>query len=124
MRALFILILLCTAATAADNTSFYRKGDPFIIPATQTATQMQINQPAGSNSYRLVNPCSVDIRITTVATMSDTVAPTTGTRFLARTVEVLASSPPLSTPRTVSILALGDPGPGGCNVELTYGTGQ
>lgn len=124
MRALLILLLLSAPALAADNTPFYRKGDPNLLPATQTARQYQIQQPAGSNSYRLVNPCNVDIRITTVRNMSDPITTTTGTRFLARSVEVLASSPPLSVPRTVSIIALGDPGPNGCTVELSYGTGQ
>ena len=124
MRALLALLLLTTSAIAADNTPFFRKGDPILIPAVQTAKQYQIDQPAGSNSYRLVNPCSVDIRITTVRSMSDAITPSRGTRFLARTVEVLASSPPFTVPRTISIIALGDPGPSGCTVELSYGTGQ
>lgn len=124
MRALLALLALSTAAQAADMTPFFRMRDPHFLAAGTTPTQYVIEQPTGSTSYRLVNPCSVDIRIRTVATVSDTVTPTIGTRFLARTSEVLASSPPYMPTRTVSVMTVADPGPAGCTIELQYGTGQ
>lgn len=124
MRALLAFLLLTVSASAADTTPFARMGDPNFLPATTTAQQFQIAQPKNATSYRFVNPCSVDIRIRSVASMSEQVTATTGTRFLARTSEVLASTPPLSNPRTVSVIALGDPGPAGCMTELQYGSGQ
>ena len=102
---------------------FIRAGDPALMAAGPTPQQYQLSQPPGSTTYRFVNPCSVDIRIRTVSGMTDTVSPLTGTRFLARTAETLASSPPLTNPRTVSVMTLGDPGASGCTVELTYGRG-
>lgn len=125
MRSAFLaLLLLTSAAQAADTTPFFRMGDPFVLPATQTPQQYTINQPQGSTSYRLINPCTVDIRIKSVASLTSTVTVTTGTRFLARTSEVVASSPPLTVPRIVSIMTMGDPGSVGCAPELLYGTGQ
>jgi hypothetical protein len=116
---------LCLAsAFAADTTPFFRMRDPHFLSATTAPKQYVIEQPTGSTSYRLVNPCSVDIRIKTVSSMVESVGPTIGTRFLARTAEVLASSPPFMTTRTVSVMTVADPGPAGCTVELQYGTGQ
>lgn len=126
MRALLALLVLLVAGPsfAADMAPFFRMGDPHILTATTTAQQVQIAQPPGATSYRFVNPCKVDVRIRTVTGMADQVTATTGTRFLARAVEVLASSPPMTNPRTVSIMALSDPGADGCKVELQYGSGQ
>lgn len=125
MRALLALLLLAGPAAAADMTPFYRmQADPYILPAGTTPQQMAIPQPVGATSYRIVNPCQVDIRLKTVPTTSQQVTATTGTRILARTVEVLASSQTLSNPRIVSIMTLGDPGAAGCAVEFTYGSGQ
>lgn len=124
MRALLALLLMATAANAADTTPFFRMRDPHFLAAGTTPAQYVIEQPTGSTSYRLVNPCSVDIRIRTVSSLTDSVNLTIGTRFLARTAEVLASSPPFMPTRTVSVMTVGDPGPAGCTVELQYGTGQ
>ncbi|MDP4024493.1 hypothetical protein Q8W71_17860 [Methylobacterium sp. NEAU 140] len=124
MRALLALLLLAAPALAADTTPFYRMGDPFLMQAGPTAQQYQIAQPPGSTSYRFVNPCNVDIRIKTVATASQVVTASTGTRFLARTAETVASTVAPTTPRIVSIMTLGDPGSAGCAGELQYGTGQ
>lgn len=103
---------------------FTRSGDPAILAAGPTPQQYQITQPPGTTSYRFVNPCSVDIRIKTVASLSTTITATTGTRFLARTSETVASTPALTNPRIVSIMTVGDPGLGGCAGELQYGNGQ
>ena len=69
----------------------------------------------------------VDIRIKSVASMSASVTATTGTRFLARTAETMASTAnPLgaaSVDRIISVMTMGDPGAAGCTVELTYGNG-
>lgn len=102
---------------------FIRNGDPFFMRADQTPQQYQIIQPVGSTTYRFVNPCSVDVRIKTVTSLADQVTTSTGTRFLARTSETLASSPPLTNPRIVSVMTLADPGPAGCITELGYGRG-
>lgn len=124
MRAAIALLLLSNAALAADTTPFYRMGDPFILPVSIKPRQYQIDQPPGSTSYRMTNPCTVDIRIKTVGSLTATVTTSTGTLFLARTAEVVASSPPLTTPRIVSVMAMSDPGAAGCSPELLYGTGQ
>ncbi len=124
MRALLALLALTVAAHAADTTPFFRMRDPHFLAAGTTPAQYVIEQPSGSTSYRLVNPCSVDIRIRTVASLNDSVSLSIGTRFLARTSEVLASSPPYMPTRTVSVMTVADPGPAGCTVELQYGTGQ
>lgn len=124
MRSLLALLLLSATAHAADTTPFFRMRDPHFLAAGTVPKQYVIDQPTGSTSYRFVNPCSVDVRIKTVPTTNDTVTPTIGTRFLARTSEVLASSPPFTPTRTVSVMAVADPGPAGCTVELQYGTGQ
>ena len=115
-----------TAANPIQVTTmpFTRSGDPVILPATTTAQQYTINQPAGTTSYRFVNPCGVDIRIKSVASLSTSVTATTGTRFLARTSETVASTPAPTNPRIVSIMTTADPGAGGCAGELQYGTGQ
>ena len=124
MRIHVLLALLSWPACAADTTPFFRMGDPFVLPATATAQQYQINQPAGSTSYRFVNPCNVDVRIRTVGSLTEQVTRATGTRYLARTAEVVASSPPLTTPRIVSVMAMSDPGATPCEPELLYGSGQ
>ncbi|WP_164712288.1 hypothetical protein [Methylobacterium currus] len=125
MRALLALLALCGSAAAADMTPFYRmQSDPYLLPSTTAPAQYPIPQPVGATSYRIVNPCQVDIRLKTVATTSSQVTASTGTRILARTVEVLASSPSLSNPRIVSIMTMADPGAAGCTVEFTYGSGQ
>lgn len=113
---------LCTSSLPMP---FMRSGDPYLLPAATTAQQYQITQPAKAKSYRFVNPCGVDIRVKSVGTMSATVSATTGTRFLARTIETLGSTPnPLNgSMRIVSIMTMGDPGPGGCTAELQYGNG-
>lgn len=128
MRALVLaLLLLAGPALAADTTPFYRMAAPNILPnVTTTPQQFTLSEPAGATSYRFVNPCQVDVRIITVPDTSSTVTLSTGTLFLARTVEVLASSKFLSTPptRIISIMAMSDPGATPCRPELTYGTGQ
>lgn len=116
-------------SNAPSQMPFMRLGDPVILPATTTPRQYQIPQPNDpitgqpAVSYRFVNPCSVDVRIRTVSNMTETVTATTGTRFIARTAETLASSPSLTTPRTVSIMTMADPGGPGCSAELQYGRG-
>lgn len=119
MRALIAFLLLSAPALAADMTPFYRMGDPIIFNVTTTATQYPISSPPGATSYRGVNACSADIRIKKVPSMSDQVTRTTGTRFLARTAEVVATSSPVF----VSLIAMSAP-VGECVFELQYGTGQ
>lgn len=113
--------------TSAGLAPFMRSGDPFFFPAGTNPQQYDVQQPANTTSYRLVNPCGVDIRIKSVASMTSTVGPMTGTRFLARTAETMASTlNPLgasSVDRIISVWAVSDPGSAGCTVELTYGNG-
>jgi hypothetical protein len=102
---------------------FVRSGDPYFLAAGTAPRQYEVSQPPGTTSYRFVNPCEVDIRIKTVASKTESVTATTGTRFLARSSETLASTVPLSNPRIVSIMTVSDPGPAGCVTELQYGNG-
>jgi hypothetical protein len=112
--------------SSAGLAPFIRTGDPFVFPAGPQPQQYDIVQPDKTTSYRLVNPCGVDIRIKSVPNMGTGVTLVTGTRFLARTVETMASTPnpnPAGGDRIISVMTTGDPGPAGCSVELTYGNG-
>lgn len=104
------------------QTPFVRSGsgDPIIFSGiTTTAKQFAITKPADATSYRFVNPCNVDVRIRKVASMTESVTQTTGTRFMARSVEVLGSS----QPTFVSLIATAAP-TGECAPELQYGRGS
>lgn len=113
--------------TSAGLAPFMRSGDPFIFPAGTTAAQYTISQPSGTTSYRIVDPCNVDIRIKSVPDTNTSVTLTTGTRFLSRTAEAVASvaNPlgPSAIDRIISIMTTSDPGSAGCSVELSYGNG-
>lgn len=121
--ALLIGLFAASAAQAADTTPFSRMGPKWRLPATTTPTQYQIVKPAGASSYRFVNRCGVDVVITTVQSMTETVTDDTGTEFLARTAEILASSDTQTGPRIVSIKTL-DPPAGPCVPSMQYGGGQ
>ncbi|CAO4178896.1 hypothetical protein [Methylorubrum populi] len=100
-------------------TPFVRSGagDPIIFSGvTTTAKQFAITKPTDATSYRFVNPCNVDVRIRKVASLSESVTLTTGTRFLARSSETLGTS----EPQFVSIIATAAPA-GDCAPELQYG---
>ncbi len=110
------------APMQAIVTPFMRSGtgDPLIFDNVgTTAKQWQVSKPADATSYRLINPCNVDIRIRKVASLTESVTTTTGTIFLARTTEVFATS----QPSFVSVLAMSAPGQT-CNIELQYGRGS
>ena len=113
--------------SSAGLAPFMRSGDPFFFAAATSPAQYDVQQPANTTSYRLVNPCGVDIRIKSVVSMTSTVGPMTGTRFLARTAETMASTAnPLgseSIDRIIYVWAVADPGSAGCTIELTYGNG-
>lgn len=103
------------------STPFVRSGtgDPIIFDGiTTTAKQFAITKPADATSYRIVNPCNVDIRIRKVGSTAEAVTQTTGTRILARSSETLGTS----EPKLVSLIATAAPN-GDCNVELQYGRG-
>jgi hypothetical protein len=99
--------------TSAGLAPFMRSGDPFFFPAATTPQQYDVQQPGSTTSYRLVNPCGIDIRIKSVASLTSTVGPMTGTRFLARTAETMASTAnPLGATaidRIISVLGCGGP---------------
>lgn len=145
------------AAVTFDNPfptlsmPFQRAGDPFIFPATATPTQYVVTQPPGTRSYRAINPClNADIRVKTVAatapvvseataypgvrrvtSAADSVTAATGTRFMGRYGETLASTfnPLGGGQRVISIMIV--PVPGStvdvsgftCPFELGYGMG-
>lgn len=95
-------------------------GDPIIFGGlTTTAKQFEISKPADATAYRFVNPCNVDVRIRKVGSMQESVTPTTGTRFMARSSEVLGTS----QPRYVSLITMAAPS-ADCSVELQYGRGS
>lgn len=130
---------------------FQRAGDPFTLPATDTAKSYQVTQPAGSLSYRAINPCQfADVRIKTVAAIgpitttptaypgvslvtspTDSVTANTGTRFMARFGETLGSVPSLTGQgRIISIITVPIPGNSTnisgimCPFEIGYGSGS
>lgn len=116
---------------------FQRQGDPYIMPATTTPQSYIIPQPAGSRSYRGVNPCiNADVRVKTVSatapittqpvvvngktipnvlrvtSATEAVTEFTGTLFVSRAPETLGSTPTPdgSLNRVVSIMIVGIPG--------------
>lgn len=94
--------------------------DPIIFDGvTTTPKQFAISKPTGATTYRFMNPCDVDVRIRKVSSLSETVTPITGTRYLARTVEVVGTS----NPSFVSIMAVSAPS-APCAPELLYGRGS
>jgi hypothetical protein len=119
MRALLGLLLLSSAAYAADSTPFFRMGEPYVLSVTTTAQQYALNPPPGATSYRFTNPCNVDVRIRRVESMAETISTVQGTRYLARSVEIVATS----NPQFVSLIAMSAPA-SPCFIELLYGTGQ
>ncbi|WP_264045546.1 hypothetical protein [Methylobacterium flocculans] len=103
------------------STPFVRSGtgDPIIFDGiTTTPKQFAITKPADATSYRIVNPCNVDIRIRKVSSAAEAVTQTTGTRILARSSETLGTS----EPKFVSLITTATPSVD-CNVELQYGRG-
>lgn len=130
--------------------AFQRSGGAMAFPVSTTPQTYAVVQPAGSTSYRGINPCNVDVVISSVtvsmpvttqpATMGGQTIPNvqlvtsstaavnqfTGTLFMARSGRTLGSSPnPMAgTVRYVSIAALADPGATPCAFRLHYGTGN
>lgn len=103
------------------STPFIRSGtgDPIIFDGiTTTAKQFAITKPADATSYRIVNPCNVDVRIRRVSSLTESVTQTTGTRILARSSETLGTS----APQFVSLIATAIPTTE-CAPELQYGRG-
>ena len=129
---------------------FTRAAKAFALPVSTTPKTYAIVQPAGSSAYRGLNPCPVDIIISSVAatepvttqpvTMNGQTIPNvllvtspTGTvsqfedtYFMARSGRALASSanPMSGTVRYVSIMAVADPGATPCAFRLHYGGGS
>lgn len=129
---------------------FARAAKAFALPVSTTPQTYAIVQPAGTAAYRGLNPCPVDIVISSVtATAPVTTQPVvmkgetipnvllvtspTGnvnqfedTYFMARSGRVLASSanPMGGTVRYVSIMAVADPGATPCAFRLHYGGGS
>lgn len=129
---------------------FARAAKAFALPVSTTPQTYAIVQPAGTAAYRGLNPCPVDIVISSVtATAPVTTEPVvmngqtipnvllvtspTGsvnqfedTYFMARSGRVLASStnPMGGTVRYVSIMAVADPGATPCAFRLHYGGGS
>ncbi|MGU3661103.1 hypothetical protein [Methylobacterium fujisawaense] len=145
--------LPCGGAGAPINTlasPFARAAKAFALPVSTTPQTYAIVQPAGTAAYRGLNPCPVDIVISSVtATAPVTTEPVvmngqtipnvllvtspTGnvnqfedTYFMARSGRVLASSanPMGGTVRYVSIMAVADPGATPCAFRLHYGGGS
>ncbi|GJD73349.1 hypothetical protein [Methylobacterium goesingense] len=128
---------------------FQRLGKAFALPVSTTPQTYAIVQPAGAKAYRGINPCSVDIVISTVtASMPAATQPVTmggktipnvqivtsptgvvnefeDTYFMARSGRILSSSanPMSGSIRYVSIMALADPGATHCAFRLGYGGG-
>jgi hypothetical protein len=145
--------LPCGGAGAPVNTlasPFARAAKAFALPVSTTPQTYAIVQPAGTAAYRGLNPCPVDIVISSVTAQAPVttqpvvmngqtipnvllVTSLTGavnqfedTYFMARSGRVLASSPnPMAgTVRYVSIMAVADPGATACAFRLHYGGGS
>lgn len=104
------------------TTPFSRSGngDPLIFDGiTSTPKQFAVNKPADARAYRFVNGCDEDVRVKRVGSMYETVTATTGTRYLARTSEVMGTS----NPQFISVMAMREPSEP-CTVELQYGNGS
>ncbi|GJD63765.1 hypothetical protein [Methylobacterium frigidaeris] len=129
---------------------FVRMGKAAALPVSTTPRTYAITQPVGALTYRGINPCTVDIVVTSVAASLPVVTqPVTidgetipnvqlvtsptgtvnrfeDTLFMARSGRTLSSAPnPMpGTTRYVSIMALSDPGSTPCLYRLGYGMGN
>jgi hypothetical protein len=134
----------------ALTVPFARAAKAFALPVSTTPQTYVIVQPAGTAAYRGLNPCPVDIAISTVTvtepvttepvTMGGQTVPNVlrvtsptanvnqfeDTYFMARSGRVLASSanPMGGAVRYVSIMAIADPGATPCAFRLHYGGGS
>jgi hypothetical protein len=99
--------------------SFSNGGDPIVFDGiTTTPKQFVVDKPDSATSYRILNPCNVDIRARRVANLTQQVTPTTGVRIMARSAETFGTS----SPGFVSIMAVATPS-AECNLDLNYGNG-
>lgn len=116
--------LPCGGATTpmtvlATPFSFSNGGDPIIFDGiTTTPKQFRVDKPASATSYRIINPCNVDIRARRVESLTQQVTATTGARVMARSAETFGTS----SPGFVSIMAVAAPS-ADCALELNYGNG-
>jgi hypothetical protein len=83
-----------------------------------TPKNFAINRPANATTYRIVNPCDVDIRLLGVMNATDQVTTSTGVLYLARTEATMGTSRPVY----ISAMTIGTP-TGDCTPEMHYGIG-
>ena len=83
-----------------------------------TAKSFVINRPAGATTYRIVNPCDVDIRLLGTMNATDQVTDDTGVLYLARTEATMGTS----RPTNISAKTMGTPSVE-CTPEMHYGLG-
>lgn len=83
-----------------------------------TPKSFQINRPPGATTYRIVNPCDVDIRLLGVMNATDQVTEDTGVLYLARTEATMGTS----KPNFISAMTVGTPSVI-CTPEMHYGMG-
>lgn len=83
-----------------------------------TPKSFAISRPASATTYRIVNPCDVDIRLLGTMTEAEAVTATTGVLYLARTEATMGTS----RPNFVSAMTVGTP-TGDCTPEMHYGMG-
>ena len=75
-----------------------------------------ISRPVGATTYRIVNPCDVDIRLLGTMSAADAVTEDTGVLYLARTEATMGTS----RPNFISAMTVGAPG-ATCTPEMHYG---
>ena len=83
-----------------------------------TPKSFAINRPPEATTYRIVNPCDVDIRLLGTMTAADQVTEDSGVLYLARTEATMGTSKPVF----ISAMTIGVPS-GDCTPEMHYGMG-
>jgi hypothetical protein len=81
-----------------------------------TPKSFAINRPNGATTYRIVNPCDVDIRLLGTMNAGDGVSEDTGVLYLARTEATMGTS----RPNFISAMTVGAPS-ATCTPEMHYG---
>jgi hypothetical protein len=127
-------VMLCATGTGrlalpcgALSSPFYVFGMPFtrlhsapirLKDIGAAPKSFQITRPAGATTYRIVNPCDVDIRLLGTMNATDQVTEDTGVLYLARTEATMGTS----KPNFISAMTVGTPSDT-CTPEMHYGMG-
>jgi hypothetical protein len=127
-------VVFCRPGNATSSVPCGGTGSPFFVmtmPFTrlhsapirlkgigQDPKSFPITRPVNATTYRIINPCDVDIRLLGTMSATDAVTEDTGVLYLARTESTMGTS----RPNFISAMTVGAP-TGDCTPEMHYGVG-